>query len=158
VAQPPYFNLEMYTAAGESAGEASQSHVRFPEASWWVQQFLGKLIGHAATGLRCGGFLLLNVANNRMLRDAGLDLEYEVAEHARRAGLRAERTLRMLKPRAPGTSGCGGVAAEPILVFRKPEAPRAPSVAGVPPKVASAGEGKSALVEGDALSAMLGSW
>ena len=32
---PPYFNLELY-----ADGEPSQSHVKYPTPSWWVEQFL----------------------------------------------------------------------------------------------------------------------
>ena len=113
---PPYFNLELYTAAGESHGETSQSHVKYPTASWWVSQFLARMIQHAVEALRPGGYLLLNVSNNAMLSAGGLNLEGSVVEHARRAGLTQQQTLRMLKPRSAGAQE----GWEPIFCFRKP--------------------------------------
>ena len=144
---PPYFCLELYTARGESHGEGTQSHVRYPEASWWVSQFLGRLITHSHTALKPGGCLLLNVANNRMLNSGGLDLEGAVCDLCEKAGLVREPTLRMLKPRAPGaseggaTSACGGCAWEPIFVFRK--------------KAAVAPDAEE---RGEALGELLGAW
>ena len=44
---PPYFNVELY---GE--GEASQSHLRYPEPSWWESQFLARLCANAFEALR----------------------------------------------------------------------------------------------------------
>ena len=53
----------------------------------------------------------------------------------------------MLKPRVAGGGACSGSAWEPIFVFRKPPAPS---------KAAAAEE--EHLVEGDALSELLGEW
>ena len=112
---PPYFNLELYTA-----GEASQSHVKFPTASWWERHFLGALMAHAFVALRPGCLALINVANNRMLLDGGLDLEAAVRRQAARAGFENERTLYMLKPSATADTHAGTSHSEPIFVFRKP--------------------------------------
>ena len=71
-----------------------------------------------------------SVANNRMLKEGGCDLEAAVHRCAAAAGFAAEATLKMLKPRH-GDSAAEGeddeeAAArkfEPIFVFRKPGAP-----------------------------------
>ena len=43
---PPYYNLELYTSTAECAGEESQSHVKFPTPSWWLAQFVARMLRH----------------------------------------------------------------------------------------------------------------
>ena len=149
---PPYFNLELYSATAQSLGESSQSHMRFPTASWWKAQFLGKMVRNSYACLRPGGHLLLNVCNNVMLSEGGLDLEASVVEAALREGfthLTDLSPLSMLKPRMDGGSPS---ASEPIFVFRKAEeAPR--------PRIA-AQEAQNALQgsEQEALENLVGDW
>ena len=115
---PPYFNLELY-----ADGEPSQAHVKYPTHSWWEAQFLGPLVRHAFGALRPGGHLLLNVSNNRMLLEGGMDLEQAVHRQALRAGFEPRATLRMLKPTMTrATAQTLTTHCEPIFVFAKPAA------------------------------------
>jgi hypothetical protein len=111
---PPYFNLELYS------DEPTQSHLKFPTWRWWTDAFLGQMCCNAHHALRPGGYLLLNVAGNALLREAGLMLEDETIRCAVRAGFVQEQTVLMLKPTATGGPAADLSASEPILVFRKP--------------------------------------
>lgn len=71
---------------------------------------------------------MLNVANNRMLRDGGCDLEAAARRCARAAGFAEEATLQMLKPPHAALAadaadeGAAPCKFEPVFVFRKPAA------------------------------------
>lgn len=141
---PPYFCLELY------AGEPSQSHLKFPEPSWWLESFLGRLVERSYAALRPGGAMLLNIANNKMLERGGCELEASTCAYAARAGFAHEATLRMLKPRAPGGARgeASGAASEPIFVFRKPGGAGGSYEAAAPSVPAAEG----------AIGDLLGSW
>ena len=111
------------TAQLYAHGEPSQSHVKYPSPSWWVEQFLARLFSSVFFALRPAGYFLVNISNNRMLIEGSCDLERATCDCAQAAGFMEEPTLRMLKPRC-GTAETlvDDATSEPIFVFRKPPA------------------------------------
>ena len=105
---PPYFSLEHYS------GEATQSHVRFPEFPAWVRGFLAPTMANTARALKSGAHMLVNIANNKMFTDAGVDMEAAVCAEAAALGMEQLPMLRLLKMDGAAEGG------EPIFVFRKP--------------------------------------
>ena len=104
---PPYFLLELY------ADEGSQAHIKYPTYPQWRQGFLKPTIRNNLRALKPGGNLLINIANNKMFLDIGIDLESDTCDIARELGAVQQDTVRMLKPDGPIDRW------EPIFVFRR---------------------------------------
>ena len=104
---PPYFDLERYF------NEPSQCWRRYPTPERWFEGYLLPTVRRAASGLRSGRFLVLNVDAPR--RPA-------VLRAAEQAGLVfvQEQTLSLGSDHFSRKRGEGAPRSEPILVFRKP--------------------------------------
>lgn len=65
---PPYFDLENYDPSS-----AMQSCNKFSTYEIWLEKFLHKMLDNAASALRSGGVLLLNIANTSCCPSLYLD-------------------------------------------------------------------------------------
>ena len=77
---PPYFDLEEY------ANENTQSFIKYPTSEKWVSGFLKKTIENCYNGLKMGGHMIINIAdnpkNNLSLEDATISLSKSIGfEH-----------------------------------------------------------------------------
>jgi len=61
---PPYFNIEKYS------DELTQSYIRYPTYPLWRDGFLKVLIDKSFGCLKNGGFLCLNVAGDKIIKDS----------------------------------------------------------------------------------------
>jgi len=104
---PPYFDLERYF------DEPSQCWRRYPTPERWFEGYLLPTVRRAASGLRSGRFLVLNVDAPR--RPA-------VLRAAEQAGLVfvQEQVLSLGSDHFSRKRGEDAPRSEPILVFRKP--------------------------------------
>ena len=120
---PPYFALELYS------DEATQAHMRFPLWPDWREHFLKPTLRNTLAALKSHGVMLINIANNKMFIDRGVDLEQAVmdcvkelngAEGSEDCSFSAEleTVLTMRKPMRESTNGARAIG-EPVFVFRK---------------------------------------
>lgn len=109
---PPYFNLEKYS------GEATQSSVRYPTLSEWLEGFLFEALRRSARCLKPGGRLVLNVADNPTYR---VEIVEPVIEFVRtELGLELQQVVPLLLSSKPGKDRKQvgwGRKTEPILIF-----------------------------------------
>jgi len=107
---PPFFNAELY---GE---EPTQSTQRYRTYQDWVDFFLRVIIAEAHRILRPGGFLVINVANNRRfpLRNDTLRLAIPL--------FGPPKTIRLAMHSRPlqRSKGIQIFRSEPVLVFKNP--------------------------------------
>lgn len=106
---PPYFDHEKYST------EPSQSYVRYPQYSQWLQEFVQRVIVESRRILKPGGFLVLNVADVQ-----GYSLTKDVKGLCSRR-FTAREHLRLLLGCKPYRRTRSGAAykREPVLVFQK---------------------------------------
>ena len=120
---PPYFALELYS------DEATQAHVRFPLWPDWCEQFLKPTLRNTLAALKSHGVMLINIANNKMFIDRGVDLEQAVTDCVKEINetkgseyhtfsAQLETVLTMRKPMRQSTNGARAIG-EPVFVFRK---------------------------------------
>lgn len=111
---PPYFDLERYS------DETTQSSVRFPSLSKWLEGFLFEALHRSVRCLKLGGGLVLNVADNPTY---GVEIIEPVIEFARtELRLELRQVVPMLLSSKPGKDRGRvgwGRKAEPILVFAR---------------------------------------
>ena len=102
---PPYFDTEKYS------DEESQSYIKFPTKSEWVDGFLRRTIQNCRYGLKQNRYMLINIANV----DSFSNLEEECKRVAIEEGFIHEDTFRL----ALSKLNAGGFKYEPILIFKK---------------------------------------
>ena len=102
---PPYFNTEKYS------DEETQSYVKFPSKSEWIDKFLRKTIQNCRHGLKQDRYMLINIANV----DSFKNLEEECKRVAIEEGFTHEDTFQL----ALSKMNAGGFKYEPIFVFKK---------------------------------------
>jgi len=111
---PPYFDLERYS------DETTQSSVRFPSISEWLEGFLFEALRRSVRCLKTKGHLALNVADNPTY---GVEIIEPVIEFARtELQLELRQAVPMLLSSKPGKDRervGWGRKAEPILVFSR---------------------------------------
>ena len=124
---PPYFALELYS------DEATQAHMRFPLWSDWREQFLKPTLRNTLAALKPHGAMLINIANNKMFMNRGVDLEQAVVDCVKElhgsegseycsCSAELETVLTMRKPKWEITTNADSTG-EPVFVFRKAMAP-----------------------------------
>ena len=120
---PPYFALELYS------DEATQAHIRFPLWPDWCEHFLKPTLSNTLVALKSRGVMLINIANNKMFIDRGVNLEQAVIDCVKELNelkgsdyssfsAELETVLTMRKPMWESTSGARAIG-EPVFVFRK---------------------------------------
>ena len=102
---PPYFDTEKYS------DEDTQSYVKFPSKSEWIDGFLRKTIQNCRYGLKENRYMLINIANV----DSFKNLEEECKRVALEEGFTLEDTYQL----ALSKMNAGGFKYEPIFVFKK---------------------------------------
>lgn len=108
---PPYFNLEAYST------DPTQSHVKFPNASLWLDGFLMQTFENVRTLLKPGGYIGLNMIDFDSTKIVGGALD-----RLRSLGFVEVETLgiQMVQRRGNGQDTTRSFKTEPVYVFRKP--------------------------------------
>ena len=123
ITSPPYFALELYS------DEATQAHIRFPLWPDWCEHFLKPTLSNTLVALKSRGVMLVNIANNKMFIDRGVNLEQAVIDCVKELNevkgsgyfsfsTELETVLTMRKRMLESTSGSRAIG-EPVFVFRK---------------------------------------
>jgi hypothetical protein len=103
---PPYFNKEKYS------DETTQSYIKYPKKSKWLEAYFEKTIKNCFTVLKPKGFLILNVANTSTFPN----FEQQTQLLAKKIGFIYHRSLKLK------LSGLmkSDYKYEPIFVWQKP--------------------------------------
>ena len=106
---PPYFDLERYS------DDQSQSYVRYPKYTEWLDGFLKRIIGGSHRVLKRKGYLALNVADSN-----GFPLIRDTKQLAT-GKFDLVRTLKLRMPQKPYLRARNGSVHkyEDVFVFRK---------------------------------------
>ena len=102
---PPYFDTEKY------ADEDTQSFIKYPTQSKWINGFLQKTIENCHQGLKEKGYMLINIANTPKYKF----IEEETIRIAKDLGFKQEETIELTLSSIMGA----GYKYEPIFVFKK---------------------------------------
>ena len=102
---PPYFDTEKY------AHEDTQSFMKYPTQTKWVNGFLRKTIENCYSGLKENGYMLINIANTPKYKF----IEEETVKISNDLGFKQEETLQLTLSSVMGA----GYKYEPIFVFKK---------------------------------------
>ena len=102
---PPYFDTEKY------ADEDTQSFMKYPTQSKWINGFLQKTIENCHQGLKENGYMLINIANTPKYKF----IEEETIRIAKDLGFKQEETIELTLSSIMGA----GYKYEPIFVFKK---------------------------------------
>ena len=102
---PPYFDTEKYS------NEESQSYIKYPTKSEWVDGFYKKTITNCYIGLKIGGYMIINIANTTKYKF----LEKETMSISIDVGFKHITTHRMILSSISGN----GVKYEPVFIFQK---------------------------------------
>ena len=102
---PPYFDTEKY------AHEDTQSFIKYPTQTKWVNGFLRKTIENCYSGLKENGYMLINIANTPKYKF----IEEETVKISNDLGFKQEETLQLTLSSVMGA----GYKYEPIFVFKK---------------------------------------
>ena len=102
---PPYFDTEKY------AHEDTQSFMKYPTQTKWVNGFLRKTIENCYSGLKENGYMLINIANTPKYKF----IEEETVRISKELGFKQEQTIELTLSSVMGA----GYKYEPIFVFKK---------------------------------------
>ena len=102
---PPYFDTEKY------ANEDTQSFIKYPTQSKWVNGFLKKTIQNCYNGLKNNCYMLINIANTPKYKF----IEEETVKISNDLGFKQEETIQLTLSSVMGA----GYKYEPIFVFKK---------------------------------------
>jgi len=102
---PPYFDTEKY------AHEDTQSFIKYPTQTKWVNGFLRKTIENCYSGLKENGYMLINIANTPKYKF----IEEETVNISNDLGFKQEDTVQLTLSSVMGA----GYKYEPIFVFKK---------------------------------------
>ena len=102
---PPYFDTEKY------ADEETQSFIKYPTQSKWVNGFLRKTIQNCYNGLKNNCYMLINIANTPKYKF----IEEETVKISNDLGFKQEETIQLTLSSVMGA----GYKYEPIFVFKK---------------------------------------
>ena len=102
---PPYFDTEKY------ANEDTQSFIKYPTQSKWVNGFLRKTIQNCYNGLKNNCYMLINIANTPKYKF----IEEETVKISNDLGFKQEETIQLTLSSVMGA----GYKYEPIFVFKK---------------------------------------
>ena len=102
---PPYFDTEKY------ADEKTQSFIKYPTQSKWVNGFLRKTIQNCYNGLKNNCYMLINIANTPKYKF----IEEETVKISNDLGFKQEETIQLTLSSVMGA----GYKYEPIFVFKK---------------------------------------
>jgi hypothetical protein len=108
---PPYFDTEKYSA------ETTQSYLKYPQKTSWLNDFMGITLDNCRHGLKPEGLLAINIANVKSYPT----LEHDFLQLAENRGWMLIRTLRLALSKMMGTRTRGGDSFkyEPVFIFRK---------------------------------------
>lgn len=102
---PPYFDTEQYS------DEPTQSYIKYPSESEWIDGFLTQTIENCAYGLKRGGRMILNIANTPRYKT----IEQKTVEIANKICFFHEKTVYLILSSVSGR----GVKLEPVFIFKK---------------------------------------
>jgi hypothetical protein len=102
---PPYFDTEKYS------DEETQSYIKYPTKSEWINGFYRKTISNCCNGLKVGGYMIINIADTTKYKF----LEEETIKISKEIGFELITTHRMILSSISGK----GIKYEPIFVFQK---------------------------------------
>jgi len=105
---PPYFNTELY------ADEPTQSCIKFPEYSSWLEGYFRQTIINSYDCLKPDGWLVINIANTKQLKYLTEDTKSIILD----CGFILVDTWRLTLSQVSKTTG---YKYEPIFIFRKGE-------------------------------------
>ena len=109
---PPYAANERYS------DEPTQSYIKFPTRTAWLEGFLGGTLANCRRGLKQGGLLAVNITGVPSYPR----LESDFLALAKREGWKLRTTFRIEMSRMVGTrihNGGSAVKTEPLFVFAK---------------------------------------
>ncbi len=102
---PPYFDTEKYS------DEPTQSYLKYPSETEWIDGFLTETIKNCHYGLKSGGYMLLNIADTPKYKN----IEEETVNISKKIGFDYINTNYLILSSVSGK----GVKLEPIFVFKK---------------------------------------
>ena len=102
---PPYFDTEKYS------DEKTQSYIKYPTESRWINGFLKNTIENCYCSLKVGGKMMLNIANTKKYKT----IEEETIRISSEMGFKHTDTLYLILSSVSGN----GEKLEPIFVFEK---------------------------------------
>ncbi len=102
---PPYFDTEKYS------NEKTQSYIKYPTESRWINGFLKNTIENCYCSLKVGGKMMLNIANTKKYKT----IEEETIRISSEMGFKHTDTLYLILSSVSGN----GEKLEPIFVFEK---------------------------------------
>lgn len=102
---PPYFNTEKYSE------EPTQSYIKYPSYSEWINNFIGSTVDNCLIGLKNGGVLAYNVANTKSAPRLVEDIKQLVESKGLVYQYELKLTLSSIMAK--------GFKYEPVLVFKK---------------------------------------
>jgi len=82
ITSPPYFNKERYS------NELTQSYIKFPSPSKWLEGFLSPLINNVYNHLKVGSYFILNIDDYQ-----GIPLTMSAIRYALKLGFKMEDNL-----------------------------------------------------------------
>ena len=101
---PPYFDCEKYSEEG------TQSYIKYPSKSAWLNGFMAQTLRNCKMGLKSGGVLVINVQNVKSYPS----LVEDVVNLANNLGFDEQQRWGIYLSRL----GKGGYKTEPVLVFK----------------------------------------
>lgn len=102
---PPYFDTEKY------ADEETQSYIKYPSESTWIDGFLKDTISNCYCSLKVGGKMMLNIANTKKYKT----IEDETISISSELGFKHIDTIYLILSSVSGK----GEKLEPIFIFEK---------------------------------------
>lgn len=102
---PPYFDTEKYS------DESTQSYIKYPNLSDWLNGFLKQTISNCHYGLKSNGLMMLNIANTTKYKN----IESETIRISKECGFEHIDTIYLVLSSVSGN----GEKLEPILIFQK---------------------------------------
>jgi hypothetical protein len=102
---PPYFNTEKYS------NEDTQSYIKFPNESDWLNGYLKQTIHNCYAGLKQNGYMIINISN---VKTCDI-LEQQTIDLSLQEGFEHIDTYYLILSSISGK----GVKREPIFIFQK---------------------------------------
>lgn len=102
---PPYFDTEKYSK------EPSQSYIKYPSVDEWTNDFLLKTITNCFDCLKCGGYMIINIANTTKYKN----IETSLVSMCEKIGFALEDEYKLILSSISGK----GIKTEPVFIFRK---------------------------------------
>lgn len=106
---PPYFNWEKYS------NESSQSYIKYPTQTKWINGFLGKTFANCHYALKPNKYMVINIANTKDF----CDLEEQTVKVAEDNGFKLEDTMQLALSNPVFKNKKCAFKYEPVFVFKR---------------------------------------